>query len=196
VEVWDAGSNRHVVTLGVHAEIVRGLAFSRDGKYLASADDGGTVKLWDGNRLRDQQEEIHTFRAWVPHVGFVMAFSPDGRRLAAGGEKRTVKIWDVQTGKELQSLEGHSGDVCAVAFSPDPEGRWVASAGEDSTVKIWDSLAGTFVRNFRGHTSLVTSVAFTPDGRHLVSGSRDGSVKVWDVSQIVMQRGKGAITTQ
>ena len=54
-----------------------------------------------------------------------MAFSPDGRRLATGGEENTVKIWDVQTGQELQTLRGHSGDVYTVAFSPDarPVGR-------------------------------------------------------------------------
>ncbi len=113
-----------------------------------------------------------------------LAFSRDGRRLVAGGERNTVKIWDVQTGQELHTLEGHSGDVWAAAFSPDPGGRWVASAGEDSTVKVWDSDTGTFVRNFRGHIGLVTSVAFSPDGRLLVSGSRDGTVKVWDLTHL------------
>ena len=112
-----------------------------------------------------------------------MAFSPDGRRLATGGEENTVKIWDVETGEELQTLRGHSGDVYTVAFSPD-DGRWVASAGEDSTVKVWDSRTGKLVRSFRGHTGLVSSVAFSPDGRRLVSGSRDHTVKVWDVTQL------------
>ena len=113
-----------------------------------------------------------------------MAFSPDGRRLATGGEENTVKIWDVQTGQELQTLRGHSGDVYTVAFSPDPDGRWVASAGEDSTVKVWDSHTGKLVRSFRGHTGLVSSLAFSPDGRRLISGSRDHTVKVWDVTQL------------
>jgi WD40 repeat protein len=113
-----------------------------------------------------------------------VAISPDGRRLATGGEENTVILWDVQTGKELRTLRGHSGDVYTVAFSPDDDGRWIASAGEDSTVKVWDSQTGTIVRSFRGHTGLVSSVAFSPDGRRLISGSRDHTAKVWDVTQL------------
>jgi WD40 repeat protein len=119
-------------------------------------------------------------------VGFNLAFSPDGRRLVAGGEGSTVRIWDVETGREPQTLLGHSGDVWAAAFSPDG-GRWVASAGEDSTVKVWDSHTGTLVRSFRGHTGLVTSIAFSPDVRLLVSGSRDGTVRVWDLKQLAQE---------
>jgi WD40 repeat protein len=144
------------------------------------------VKLWDATRLVETQDARRTIRARAPEMGFNLGFSPDGRRLVAGGEKSTVKIWEVQTGRELHTLEGHRGDVWAAAFSPDPGGLWVASAGEDSTVKLWDSRTGTFVRNFRGHTGIVTAVAFSPDGRLLVSGSRDGTVKVWDLTHLEM----------
>jgi WD40 repeat protein len=113
-----------------------------------------------------------------------VGFSSDGQRLATGGEETTVKIWDVQTGRELHTLRGHSGEVYTLAFSPDAESRWVASAGEDSSIKIWESHAGKLVRSFRGHTGLVSSLAFSPDGRRLVSGSRDKTVKVWDVTQL------------
>jgi WD40 repeat protein len=184
VQVWDAQNGHEVGTLAVLKREIRGLGFSRDGRHLASASGAGTVELWDATRLGEKQEARRIFPAWVPVVAMKPAFSPDGRRLATEGEQNTVKIWDVQTGRELQTLRGHSGDVWAAAFSPDPDGRWVASAGEDSTVKVWDSRTGTLLRNFRGHTGLVTSVAFSPDGRLLVSGSRDKIVKVWDVTHL------------
>jgi WD40 repeat protein len=117
-------------------------------------------------------------------VTFRLAFSLDGRRLVAGGAGNTVKIWDVPSGRELQILRGHSGDVWVAAFSPDPEGRWVASAGEDSTVKVWDSRAGTLLWSFRGHTGYIYDLAFSPDGRRLVSASHDRTVKVWDLTPL------------
>jgi WD40 repeat protein len=131
-----------------------------------------------------QEARLFTNRARVHGQCLNVAFSPDARRLATGGEENTVQIWDVQTGDLLQTLRGHSGDVYTVAFSPDSDGRWLASAGEDSTVKVWDSHTGKPVRNFRGHIGLVSSVAFTPDGRRLISGSRDRTVKIWDVTQL------------
>jgi WD40 repeat protein len=185
VQVWDARTGQPVGTLGTHDREVRGVVFSRDGRHLASASADGEVKLWDATRLDTKPEpSISPIRARVPGPSLNVAFSPDGRRLATGVEENTVKIWDVQTGQALQTLRGHNGEVYTVAFSPDSAGRWLASAGEDSAVKVWDSRTGKLVRTFRGHTGLVSSLAFSPDGRRLVSGSRDHSVKVWDVSKL------------
>jgi WD40 repeat protein len=189
VQVWEGATGQPVRTLDTHKREIRGLVFSRDGKHLASASSDGIVKLWDATRLNETQKARLTLRARVPGPGLSVAFSPDGRRLATGGDGDTVKIWDVQTGKELRTLPGHSGDVYTVAFSPDDDGRWVASAGEDSTVRVWDSHTATLIHSFRGHRGLVSSLAFSPDGRRLVSGSRDKTVKVWDVTQLSSELG-------
>jgi WD40 repeat protein len=182
VRVWDAVTGHAVGLLHTHDRSIRGIAFSRDGVQLASWSDDEIVKFWDGKRLDQKQQARRILSARVPGHGVHVAFSPDGRRIATGGEKNTVKIWDVATGKELKTIEGHKGEVYALAFSPDDDGRWIASAGEDSTVKVWDSHTGEIVLSFRGHRGLVSSVAFSSDGRFLVSGGRDTTVKIWDLT--------------
>src|SRR5262249_24035808 len=158
-------------------------------EHLASASTDGIVELWDAkrldkNNLDEKQEARRTLRARVVGPGLNIAFSPDGLRLATGGEGKTGRIWDVQTRRETQTPKGHRGEVYTLAFSPDAEGRRIASAGEDSTVKVWDSHSGTLVHSFRGHTGLVSSVAFSPVGRLLLSGSRDKTVKLWDLTPL------------
>jgi WD40 repeat protein len=195
IKVWDAKDGRALATVGEHAREIRCITFSRDGRSLASASGDGEVKLWDATRLTEKQEPRFILRGRVPGQCLNIAFSPDGKRLATGGDANTVKIWDVWTGRELQTLRGHTADVYAVAFSPD-NGRWIASAGEDSTVKIWDGVTGELVRSFRGHEALVGSLAFSPDRRRLFSASRDHTVKVWDLTQLSVASPRAAATTR
>src|SRR5262249_24539191 len=172
VQVWDARNGQPVGTLGAHDREVQAVAFSRDDLHLASASGDGSVKVWawDPTRLDAVRKPEFECHGRVPGVYLNVAFSPDGR-LVMGGEGYTVKVWDVQTGRELEPLRGHTGDVCAVAFSPD--GRWLATAGEDTTVRIWDATSWKPRHTLRGHTGVVSSLAFIPKSQRLVSGSLD-----------------------
>jgi WD40 repeat protein len=142
IKLWDVASGREVRTLTGHTSDVRSVAFSPDGRLLASGSCGqpltqspwcaqGEIKLWDVASGR----EVRTLTGHTSSV-LSVAFSPDGRLLASGSRDKTIKLWEVATGSEVRSLKGHTSDVRSVAFRPD--GRLLASGSDDETIKLWD----------------------------------------------------------
>lgn len=158
-----------------HDGLIHSVAFSGDGKFLATASVDGTVKIWDFGAGKESQVLKLTPAAAVNSV----AFNKDGSLVATGSGDKLVRLWNPKDGKVVKELKGHTDGVGSVAFSPD--GAIVASGSSDKTVRIWDVKDGKELKNLGAHKESVYSVAFNAAGTELASCGNDGVIKIWDV---------------
>jgi WD40 repeat protein len=182
-KIWDAWRGQEFRTLSRNnVPPITSLAYSPDGRYLASAGPwGGTGKIavrdvvvWnvaDGAARRT----LRGHRQGVTGV----TYSPDGTRLATSSLDRTLRLWDASTGIAVgQPLAGHSQGVNGVAYGP--AGTTLVSAGADGTVRLWDAATGAPLATLTGHDGPVLCVASDPAGRWVATGGADGTVRLWE----------------
>jgi WD40 repeat protein len=179
--IGDALPEGAIMRLGTvrlrHNHEVTCVAWSANGKMLASAGVTGEIHLWNPT----SGDPIRVFTGPDKKV-CSLAWSPDGKTLAAAMADKTIRLWDPENGKEIHSCRGHADVVTSVAWSPD--GKTLASSSDDSTVRFWDPATAKETLDRIDHPQSVAVIAWSPDGKSLSSGCADGKVRIFDGKEI------------
>jgi WD40 repeat protein/energy-coupling factor transporter ATP-binding protein EcfA2 len=178
VTLWktnNLGQKLKILSNG-HSAPVLALAFSPDGKLLATGGGDKAITVWD---VATGSSYLLTVLQNSDAI-LSLAFSPDAKTLAIGTNKTTVVLWDLDTKKEVGALKGHTDAVTSIAFSKD--GSVIATGSADTTAKLWDAHDYKCFATFQGHSQRVLSLSFFTEGKRLATASEDGSVKLWDSS--------------
>jgi len=157
-----------------HTGMIGRIAWSPDGKMLASSSADKTILLWDA-------ETGDTLRKLEGHNGsvFCVDFDPVRNILASGSSDKTIRLWDPASGKLLHILEGHKGNIYAIAF--DPLGRILASGSDDGTIGLWDPASGELLCRLDSQIEEIINIAFDPKGYILAIAGIGGTVDLWEI---------------
>ena len=174
------------VDSGGHQALIRSVVFTPDGRYLVSASDDKTIRVWDWKAGK-------TIKVLRGQTGpgdegklFAMALSPDGRWLAAAGYMKNgggsqygdIRLYDFERGELVGLLRGHTNPVSSLAFSPDS--RRLASGSADDTAIVWDVAQRHLLHRLKGHSNAIYGISFSRDNHRLVTASDDKMLKLWN----------------
>ena len=175
LRLWDMNAGKEIRRIKKDLPDMQYAALTPGGKQLLVAGKT-SISLFDtstAEKIRQFQGPMDKDRLDIE----CLAISPDGHLAVTGGKDNTVRLWDLVTGKEIQSFQGHSGQITSVIFSPD-NGQILSGSG-DNTARLWDIASGKEVERLKGHTNFVSRLAFSPDGSQILTGSKDDTARLW-----------------
>jgi WD40 repeat protein len=204
VKLWNLETGQWIRDLTEHSSAIISLAFSHDGKTLASASNmefmDGTIKLWDTDDWTLKQT---LGKSLIALRTSAIAFSLDDKSLATSHLGATmpfdagINIWHLDTDKKVRTLRGHGWEAWSIAFTPD--GQFLVSGGPDGSIKIWNwrngelwktfnrpdpsDLVGSLVAWFDSSVGLIWSIDISPDGQIVASGDSNGRINLWNVKE-------------
>src|SRR5579875_37432 len=160
-----------------HHNAVRGLMWSPNEAFVASASADKTVQVWNIS-----QSDVYVY-VYTGHTDAVnaVAWSYDGLHIASGSSDRTVQVWDASDGSNAVKYQGHGDTVTSVTWSLDDQ--YIASASYDKTVRLWNTVDGNNISTYTGHSDAVLAVAWSPDGSLIASASADQTVQLWNPAE-------------
>jgi len=180
VRFWDMGAGRQLHRCEGHKQSVTCGTFSNDGRVALTGGSDCTVRVWDVTTGRE-------LRRCVGHQSTVLCIAAmqDVPYALSGGVDGTLRRWHLRTGTQMQEFQAHTVPVLAVAITPDGQHAISASGADakafDYHLRLWRFQSGQQVHAFGGAPP-VRAVALTRDGRYLLSGGRDGSLRLWQVA--------------
>jgi WD40 repeat protein/DNA-binding SARP family transcriptional activator len=176
IALWDIERGQVIDVLRGHTREIQNLAFSPDGRMLASGSHDGKILLWDVG-IPERSRMLGSLQGHSKTVS-ALVFHPNSAILASGSADCTIRLWDCSTLQARQILQGHASDVAALDFSAD--GQTLVSASSDRMVRWWDVQTGRALDLLNGYIDTIHALSFRPDGRHLASGGADGMIRIWE----------------
>ncbi len=158
-----------------HLKNALAVAFSPDGKLLASGSLDQTVKIWD----LASKKVIETCTGHGGNIYCVM-FTADSKKVISASNDNSIRIWNVESGKNVMNLSDHTKGVACMALSPD--GNYLISGSYDTNIKLWELSSGECIYTFSGHSEAVNAIAFHPEGKSFASGSGDKTIMIWELN--------------